>query len=68
MTYRVNVVFDQAWAKAFEHFINDTWNQDKINDIDECLKSWKCKNILNSMYIEFRSRKDALLFLMRWSS
>ena len=75
MIHRVNVCEHPDWLKAFERFSNTVWflnPTDKSDwriegNIDEALRIWHCKNVANSPYLEFRSEKDAMLFLLRWS-
>lgn len=65
--YRVDVVSNDSWLNAFENFSNKCWFGSSIQNIDDALEPWHCKNIANTPYIEFRSENDAMLFLLRWS-
>ena len=75
MTYRVNVCEHPTWIKAFEKFADAVWffmpettNEFRIRgDINEALSDWHCKSITNTPFIEFRSEKDAIIFLLRWT-
>lgn len=68
MAYRVNVVTQKVWADAYQNLVNECWISDSpVVNMGDALAECYCTNITDSPYIEFRSEKDAMLFLLRCS-
>lgn len=71
--YSVDVVLDKKYQNAWSNFINHLFSRTSslpgsVNEIiDAALLSWNAISIPGDSYIKFRSKQDALLFLLRWS-
>ena len=76
MTYKISVFKDGetlgGWKKRYQPWWINFLDACSLVDcgdesLDNSLQEWNCRNIAESVYIEFTSDADAAFFLLRFS-